>query len=132
MAAGFLVKGILIGLIFGIPVGAVGALTVQRAYQHGFGAGLKTGMGSSFADCLYAACGAFGLTFISDFLLKYQMPISIAGGCFVLIMGVRLFLKKEETKVSTNRADDIRNTKIKRRKRSFSLLCTVGKCGHVL
>ncbi len=49
MAAGFLVKGILIGLIFGIPVGAVGTLTVQRAYQHGFGAGLKTGMGSSFA-----------------------------------------------------------------------------------
>ncbi len=45
MAAGFLVKGILIGLIFGIPVGAVGTLTVQRAYQHGFGAGLKTGMG---------------------------------------------------------------------------------------
>lgn len=100
MVAGFLVKGILIGLIFGIPVGAVGTLTVQRAYQHGFGAGLKTGMGSSLADCLYAACGAFGLTFISDFLLKYQMPISIAGGCFVLVMGVRLLLKKEETKVA--------------------------------
>ncbi len=64
MAVGFLIKGILIGLFFGIPVGAVGTLTVQRAYRHGFAAGLKTGLGSSVADCLYAACGAFGLAFI--------------------------------------------------------------------
>lgn len=49
MAAGFLIKEILIGLLFGIPVGAVGTLTVQRAYRHGFAAVLKTGLGSSVA-----------------------------------------------------------------------------------
>ncbi len=49
MAAGFLMKGIFIGLLFGIPVEAVGTLTVQRAYRHGFAAGLKTGLGSSVA-----------------------------------------------------------------------------------
>lgn len=105
MAAGFLIKGILIGLLFGIPIGAVGTLTIQRAYRHGFAAGLKTGLGSSVADCLYAACGAFGLTFISDFLLQYQTVISIAGGCLILVMGVRLFMKKEDAAVPEKRDD---------------------------
>lgn len=68
-------KGILIGLIFGVPAGAVGAMTVQRTWEHGIKAGLLTGMGSSVADCIYAAIGAFGLTIISDFLLQYQTAI---------------------------------------------------------
>ncbi len=33
-------KGILIGLLFGVPVGAVGAMTVQRTWEHGTKAGL--------------------------------------------------------------------------------------------
>lgn len=93
---GYLIKGILIGLLFGIPVGAVGTLAAQRAYRHGFAAGLKTGLGSSAADCLYAACGAFGLTFLSDFLLQYQTIIGIAGGCLILLMGIQILLKKNE------------------------------------
>jgi ABC-type antimicrobial peptide transport system permease subunit len=39
-------KGILIGLLFGVPVGAVGAMTVQRTWEHGIKAGLLTGMES--------------------------------------------------------------------------------------
>lgn len=39
----FLLKGILIGLLFGVPVGAVGAMTVSRTLNHGFGAGMVTG-----------------------------------------------------------------------------------------
>lgn len=35
----YLLKGILIGLLFGLPVGAVGALTVQRTLSHGMRAG---------------------------------------------------------------------------------------------
>lgn len=96
MTASFLLKGILIGLFFGIPVGAVGTITAQRAFSHGFGAGLKTGLGSSAADCLYAVCGAFGLTFISDFFLKYQAVIHAVGGSLILAMGLSLIIKKRE------------------------------------
>ncbi len=96
MTASFLLKGILIGLLFGIPVGAVGTMAAQRAFSHGFGAGLKTGLGSSAADCLYAVCGAFGLTFVSDFLLKYQTVIHAVGGSLILAMGLHLILKKRE------------------------------------
>lgn len=89
-------KGILIGLIFGVPVGAVGAMTVQRTWEHGIRAGLLTGMGSSIADCIYAAIGAFGLTIISDFLLQYQTAIDLVGGTIVLFMGIRLLFRKGE------------------------------------
>ena len=95
-------RGILIGLLFGVPVGAVGAMTVQRTWEHGIRAGLLTGMGSSVADCIYAGIGAFGLTMVSDFLLEYQTAIHLAGGAIVLFLGIRLLLRKgEEAEVPT-------------------------------
>ena len=63
-------QGILIGLLFGVPVGAVGAMTVQRTWEHGIKAGLLTEMGFSAADCIYAGIRAFGLAIVSDFLLE--------------------------------------------------------------
>lgn len=90
----YLFKGILIGFMFGVPIGAVGAMTVQRTLNRGFGAGLLTGLGSSAADCLYACIGVFGLTFISDFLLEYQIFLTVIGGVFVLIMGISQLFKK--------------------------------------
>ncbi|GFH90662.1 hypothetical protein IMSAGC002_01910 [Lachnospiraceae bacterium] len=92
----YLIRGILIGLLFGIPVGAVGALAVQRTFTQGFKAGLLTGFGSSVADCLYAYIGAFGLTLVSDLLLEYQTIINIIGSIFILFMGVRLLIHKKE------------------------------------
>lgn len=100
----YLLRGIFIGLLFGLPVGAVGAMTVQRTWSFGFKAGLLTGLGSSVADCLYAIIGAFGLTFISEFLLKHQTIIIVIGGGFILFMGIRLILKKEETMMTQAKA----------------------------
>lgn len=81
---GYLLRGMVIGLLFGLPVGAVGAMPVQRTWNSGIRAGLFTGLGSSAADCLYAAVGAFGLTLLSDFLLKYQSIIHVLGGGLIL------------------------------------------------
>ncbi|MDO4554582.1 MAG: LysE family transporter [Lachnospiraceae bacterium] len=89
-------RGILIGLLFGLPVGAVGTLTVQRTIHNGAKAGLFTGLGSSVADCFYAAVGVFGLTLVSDFLLKYQTVIHLFGGILILFMGIRIFCKEKE------------------------------------
>lgn len=90
----YLFRGILIGLLFGVPAGAVGAMTAQRAYSSGLRAGLLTGLGSSVADCLYACVGAFGLSLISDFLLAHQTIINLLGGAIILTMGLGLLLKK--------------------------------------
>lgn len=99
----FLLKGILIGLLFGLPAGAVGALTVQRTLRHGPGAGLLTGLGSSAADCCYASLGAFGLTIVSDFLLQHQAAIHLLGGGLVLLLGARLFFREEVPSQETGR-----------------------------
>ena len=90
----YLLKGILIGIIFGVPAGAVGALCVQRTLQSGMKSGIVTGLGSSAADCFYAVVGAFGITVISDFLTRYKVPINIIGGLLILAMGIGTLLKK--------------------------------------
>ena len=92
----FFLRGVLIGLLFGVPAGAVGAMTVQRTWNYGIKAGLLTGLGSSVADGIYACVGAFGLTVISEFLLKYQTVINLAGGGLVLYMGFHLLLSKKK------------------------------------
>lgn len=85
----YLLRGFLIGILFGFPVGAIGALTVQRTWSLGAKAGFLTGLGSSAADCFYACTSAFGLTLISDFLLRFQGIITALGGILILVMGFK-------------------------------------------
>ncbi len=94
----FLVKGILIGIMFGVPVGTVGTMTIQKTMSHGVKAGITTGLGSSTADCLYAIVGVLGLNIIMDFLFRYEVWINAAGGIFLLIMGIRTIRKQESSK----------------------------------
>ena len=102
----YFIRGILIGLLFGMPFGAVGTITVQRTLKYGVKGGLVTGLGSSVADCLYSCIGAFGLTYISDFLLAHQTVINIFGGTLIMVMGIRLFVRKEETSVPPNQVNN--------------------------
>ncbi len=44
MIAEYFCKGLLIGLIFGVPAGAIGTLTIGRTLEKGFPAGFLTGM----------------------------------------------------------------------------------------
>lgn len=95
MAVEYLVKGIWIGIVFGVPVGAIGALTIRRTILHGTFAGLASGIGCSTADLLYAFISVFGLTLFSDCMLKYQCIITLVGGVLVILMGFDIILKKQ-------------------------------------
>lgn len=88
----YLLRGVMVGVLFGLPVGAVGALVVQRTWSSGIRAGLLTGLGSSAADCCYAAVGVFGLTVLSEFLLHWQGMITALGGVLILGLGLRSLL----------------------------------------
>lgn len=101
----YLCRGLAVGLLFGIPAGAVGVMTAQRTWMYGMRAGLLTGLGSSVADCLYASVGAFGLTVISDFLLRFQTVIYLGGGCLILLMGICLLTGKKEGDVPEETAN---------------------------
>lgn len=100
----YFVNGVLIGLVFGVPIGAVGAMSIQRTINHGVVAGFITGAASSIADVLYACVGTFGLTVISNFLLAYQMPIHLIGACLLILIAIRMITKKD-VMLSTDTAD---------------------------
>ena len=98
MLENYLIRGLLIGLIFGVPAGAIGALTIQRTLNNGFFAGLSTGLGSSAADVLYACVGVFGITLISDFLTQNQRPVTLLGGLLIVILGLHIFRQKPQNR----------------------------------
>ena len=92
----YLLKGILIGLIFGVPVGVIGIMTIQRTLEHGFLAGVITGLGSVAADLFYGCIGVCGLTAVSDVFLSWERPFRLAGGALIIGLGILTFRKKAE------------------------------------
>lgn len=95
MIAEYFCKGLLIGFIFGVPAGAIGALTIGRTLDKGFTAGFLTGMGSSAVDLIYSCVGVFGITVVSDFLSAGQNILQIIGGILILLLGFRVLCKKK-------------------------------------
>jgi len=88
----FLVKGFVLGFSIAAPVGPIGLLCIRRTLSDGRLAGFVSGMGAATADAAYGCIAAFGLTAVSTFLLNYQFPIRIAGGGFLLYLGIKIFL----------------------------------------
>ncbi|MCK5538447.1 MAG: LysE family transporter [Bacteroidales bacterium] len=80
------------GLSVSIPLGPVGIFVIQRTISKGQGAGMISGFGAVFADTLYAFIAGFGVKFISDFLVEYQLYIRLIGSAFLMIMGYRIFV----------------------------------------
>ncbi len=83
------------GIVFGVPAGAIGVLTINNTLRNGFLSGLFTGLGSSAADLFYSILTVFSVSIISDFLLKFSSEFGIAGALVLIIMGMLNFRKKE-------------------------------------
>ncbi|MFC7408468.1 LysE/ArgO family amino acid transporter [Hydrogenophaga atypica] len=78
------VQSLLIGLSIAAPVGQIGVLAIQRTLDHGRAAGLATGLGAAFADAVYGAIGAFGVTGLISWLLGLKLWLGLFGGGFLL------------------------------------------------
>ncbi len=94
MEWGLFIKGLIIGFSIAAPVGPIGILCIQRTLSNGNIQGLVTGLGAATADALYGFIAAFGLTFISDFLVDQSIYFRIIGGIFLCYLGIRAFSKK--------------------------------------
>jgi threonine/homoserine/homoserine lactone efflux protein len=103
-------KGLLFGFLLAATVGPMWVLCFRRTLAQGALAGFVSGMGIAVADGLYGAVAAFGLTAISGFLLQHAYWIGLAGGAFLVYLGVRILLSNpatngnEERKLSHPRA----------------------------
>jgi threonine/homoserine/homoserine lactone efflux protein len=88
MLIGFLLKGLLIGIVIAVPVGPVGVLCIRRTILDGRLAGLFSGLGAATADSVFGIIAGFGLTVISDSLFYYQDLLRIGAAAFLLYVGV--------------------------------------------
>lgn len=100
MDALFFLKSLFIGFVIAAPVGPIGVLCARRTLLHGRRAGFFSGMGAATADAIYGFIAAFGLTFVSDFLIDHQSWLRLMGGAILVFMGVKAFralpVKKSE------------------------------------
>ena len=96
-------KGFIIGISIAAPVGPIGVLCIQRTIAYGKLNGLVTGLGAASADAVYGFVAAFGLTFISNFLVAQQTWFRLIGGAFLVYLGIRAYFSKiENTAVNTS------------------------------
>jgi threonine/homoserine/homoserine lactone efflux protein len=91
IAPELLVKSLPVGLIMAAAVGPIWMLCFRRALVDGFWAGFVSGLGAAGADALYAAVAAFGLTFVSDFLIAHRPAFLFGASLFLIWLGVRMF-----------------------------------------
>lgn len=92
MLADFVWKGIIIGLSASIPLGPIGILCIQRTLGKGRNSGLISGLGAASADLFYAVLAGFGVSFIINFIVQYQGVFKIAGGLFLIFLGIKLYI----------------------------------------
>jgi threonine/homoserine/homoserine lactone efflux protein len=85
-------QSFLIGISIAAPVGPIGILCIRRTLAEGRLAGFISGLGAATADALYGAVAAFGLTFISLFLIQHTFWLKLGGGLFLVFLGIRTFL----------------------------------------
>jgi len=97
----FLLKGIAVGIVIAVPVGPVGVMCVRRTIFEGKRAGFVSGLGAATADALFGLIAAFGLTFVSDWLIGYHQWLRIAGGFYLLYIGGSALLAKLEARQSS-------------------------------
>ncbi|MBP9717738.1 LysE family transporter [Candidatus Gracilibacteria bacterium] len=90
----FFIKGLIIGFTIAASIGPIGILCIRRSLANDYVSGLASGMGVATADGCYGAVAAFGLTFISSFLIKQHMWLQIIGIIFLVYLGVKMFIEK--------------------------------------
>ena len=94
MDISFLLKGLAIGFSIAAPVGPIGVLCIRRTLTDGCASGLVSGLGAATADATYGCIAGFGLTFISNFLVRQQVGLRLIGGVFLCILGIRTLLTR--------------------------------------
>lgn len=95
-------QGILIGVTIAAPVGPIGILCIRRTLAEGRLAGFSSGFGAATADALYGAIAAFGLTFISVFLINQSLWLRLGGGSFLIYLGIKTFLSVPSKETGLN------------------------------
>lgn len=87
-------KGLAFGFLLAATVGPMWILCLRRTLAQGALIGLASGMGIAVADGFYGAVAAFGITAVSDVLLRYSFWIGLVGAVFLIYLGTNTLLSR--------------------------------------
>jgi threonine/homoserine/homoserine lactone efflux protein len=102
MDVSYLFRGLAIGLSIAAPVGPIGVLCIRRTLAEGRTTGLISGLGAATADAIYGCIAAFGLAFISNFMISQQTWLRLAGGLFLCYLGIRTWQAKPASQAASS------------------------------
>jgi threonine/homoserine/homoserine lactone efflux protein len=88
-------KAVFAGFIVAVPIGAVGALCLRRAFQGRWFLAIVAGLGAAAADSILAAAAVFGLSLVTHLLVDNPGPVRLVGGLFLVGLGVQMIRKRE-------------------------------------
>lgn len=109
MTLEYFIKGLIIGFSVAAPVGPIGILCIRRALTESRVAGFVTGLGASIADTVYGLIAGFGLTVISVFLMEQEFWMKLAGGFFLMFLGVKTFVSRPASREAEGGKDGLLN-----------------------
>ena len=72
-------------------------LVINRTLINGRLSGFVSGLGAATADAIYGSIAGLGLTFVSLFLIKQQIYLSVFGGLFLCYLGIKTLTTKSVT-----------------------------------
>ena len=90
-------RGLLLGLAIAAAPGPLGVLCVNRSLRRGMAAGLVTGLGTTLADGLYALLGSLGVAGLTGLLVQLRLPLQVAGGLLLFVLGWRSLRAPQDT-----------------------------------
>lgn len=103
-------KSLTLGFAIAAPLGPIGALCINRTLERGFRAGVAGGLGTALADGLYATLAAAGFAAFAGALQRVQIPLMVAGGLFLLWLGVQSFRPRPPRPAASVGARDLIGT----------------------
>jgi len=94
MDLSLLARGLVLGFSIAAPVGPIGVLCIRRTLAESRAAGFVSGLGAATADALYGCVAAFGLSLVSETLLRGKTWLAWGGGAFLLWLGWRTLVSR--------------------------------------
>jgi threonine/homoserine/homoserine lactone efflux protein len=89
-----LARGGAIGFLVAAAIGPIAMLCIRTTLERGRIAGIAAGMGVAVADTIYAAIGAYGISFVGAALSNGESWLKLVGGIVLIAFGIYLARKQ--------------------------------------
>ena len=91
----YVIRGLIIGLIIGIPLEQAAEMLVQNATRKGVKSCIWTGVGTALAYLILASIDVLLVSFFSKYIIKTEPYLGYAVGGLIIIFGMFSLIRNE-------------------------------------